>query len=80
MHGTPLHTKKSMWLQKYLNNFMSNFPSKCWSCFKAGICYCRFWSLDFNCQTVDKLREMEKLEVLLNSFPRQLSLEGGIHG
>ena len=76
-----LHIEKSKWLRKYLIDFMGSFPTKCLSCFKAGICYCRFWSLNFNCEIVDKLRELEKLEVLLGSFPHGYALGGGeLHG
>lgn len=80
MHRIPLRIKKAIWLREYLTDFMGNFPEKCWSCFKAGICFCRFWSLKFNCETVDKLREMEKLEALLGSFRHQSAIGGGMHG
>ena len=73
-----LHIDKSKWLRKYLIDFMGSFPTKCLSCFKAGICYCRFWSFDFNCEIVDKMREMEKLEALLSSFPHQSAVGGDV--
>lgn len=76
----PLRIKRAKWLRAYLTDFEGNFPQKCCSCFKAGICYCRFWSLNFNCEIVDKLRELEKLEALLCSFPLQSATVGGMHG
>ena len=72
-----LDKEKAKWLKEYLADFRANFPQKCWFCFKAGICYCRFWSLNFNCEIVDKLRELEKLEALLSSFPRESPLGEG---
>jgi hypothetical protein len=66
----PLHKEKGKWLRKYLADFIANFPEKCCSSFKAGICYCRFWSLKFNCESVEKLRALEKFEALLKLVPR----------
>lgn len=81
MPSLQIYKEKTKWLKTHLTDFKAKFPQKCWLCFKAGICYCRFWSLHFNCEMVDKLREMEKLEVLLGSFPRESALGGGdLHG
>jgi hypothetical protein len=75
------HREKAKWLKTHLKHFKAAFPQKCWLCFKAGICYCRFWSLHFNCEIVDKLRELEKLEVLLGSLPHGCAFGGGeLHG
>jgi len=80
MQTLQFHKEKAKWLKKYLTEFETTFPQKCWFCFKAGICYCRFWSLNFDCEVVDKLRELEKLEVLLSSIPLQSMKGGDIHG
>jgi len=80
-----LHIDKSKWLRKYLIDFMGSFPTKCLSCFKAGICYCRFWSFDFNCEIVDKMREilnikeLEQLQLAIHEFKNDLIHDMGVN-
>lgn len=80
MQTLHFYKEKAKWLETHLTDFETTFPQKCWLCFKAGICYCRFWSLKFNCEIVDKLREMKKLEVMLNSFSCKSAVRGELHG